>query len=109
MSSGWKCRVTDSLSRDGWELIVVNKTPSGGIEHVSGITVRHQSWPGQAEAEGQPPIVEREFLQAIMDGLWHGGFRPTGITDVRESTAALKDHLNDMRAIVGSKLGVKLP
>jgi len=105
MTQGWKCQVTDSLARDGWEIYLLNHRPNGTVDALSNFTLYHS----EKGTSYVPPVVDREFLQAIMDGLWHGGFRPTGVTDVRESTAALKDHLNDMRVIVGSKLGVKLP
>lgn len=46
--------------------------------------------------------------QAFMDELWRAGFRPTEGSGSAGSLAATQAHLNDLRAIVGAKLGVDL-
>ena len=52
---------------------------------------------------------QRDFLQAIMDGAWEAGFRPSGYGDVREATAALRFHLEDMRALAFHATGIGKP
>lgn len=39
------------------------------------------------------------FLQAALDAAWEAGLRPAGLSDARRETAALENHLDDMRAI----------
>jgi hypothetical protein len=51
-----------------------------------------------------PPL--RELVQSIMDEAWANGFRPSGYGDVKEATAAVKEHLKDMRAVAFHKLGI---
>lgn len=47
-----------------------------------------------------PLINTKEFCQAIMDEAWNEGMRPTGFTDVKNETTAIKYHLEDMRKLV---------
>lgn len=49
------------------------------------------------------------FLQAAMDLAWDIGIRPQNFHTREPEIAATNRHLNDMRAIVGGKLGVTLP
>lgn len=102
----WKCRTSESMERDGWEILLVGKGGSH-VRYLSGFTETVREPYDMSPIN--PPVLPREMLQAVMDGLWEAGMRPTGINDVRESTAALKDHLKDMRAIAAKKIGVALP
>lgn len=52
---------------------------------------------------------QRDFLQSIMDGAWEAGFRPSGYGDVKEATAAIRSHLEDMRALAFHATGVGKP
>jgi hypothetical protein len=40
------------------------------------------------------------FLQACLDHAWEIGLRPSGFNDTTQQVAAIKSHLNDMRALV---------
>lgn len=42
----------------------------------------------------------RAFLQACLDHAWDIGMRPAGYAGITEQVAALKAHLDDMRALV---------
>lgn len=46
------------------------------------------------------------LVQSIIDAAWEAGFRPTGFTDVKNETAAIRDHLGDMRRIVFRQLKI---
>jgi hypothetical protein len=48
-----------------------------------------------------------ELIQKILDAAWNAGFRPSGFSDVKNETAALKEHLTDMRTIAFHQLGIK--
>lgn len=68
--------------------------------------------PNEASS-GQPMIRlsesdSGETLQSLMDELWKVGIRPKDIGTAGHLSATQK-HLEDMRAIVSSKLEVKLP
>ena len=105
----WAAQTNVRLERSEMELVVVERGVGENLaycDYLSSMTVQRIPY---GERIPQGVFVPRGMLQAIMDGLWHDGFRPTGITDVRESTAALKDHLKDMRAIAAKKIGVVLP
>jgi hypothetical protein len=41
-----------------------------------------------------------QFLQACLDHAWDLGMPPAGFLDTTRETAALKEHLHDMRALV---------
>lgn len=47
------------------------------------------------------------LVQSIVDAAWEAGFRPTGFSDVKNETAAIRDHLKDMRTVAFHKLGIK--
>jgi len=53
----------------------------------------------------QPQL--KEIMQALLDAAWENGMRPSGYGDVKESVAAVKAHLSDMRMIAFHKIGVK--
>ena len=48
-----------------------------------------------------------ELIQAIVDKAWEAGFRPSGFGDVKNETAAIREHLADMKSIAFHKLGIK--
>lgn len=50
-----------------------------------------------------------EFLQAVLDHAWSLGMRPAGFNDTTEQVKAIRDHLNDMRALVFHEQRVILP
>ncbi len=45
-------------------------------------------------------ISNSQVLQSIMDTAWENGMRPTGFTDVKNETAAIRYHLEDMRKLI---------
>jgi hypothetical protein len=49
-----------------------------------------------------------EAAQRLMNQLWQSGLRPNNGEGSVANVEALKQHLNDMRAIVASRLEVKL-
>ena len=42
-----------------------------------------------------------------MDKGWEAGFRPRGWADVKNETAALREHLSDLKAIAFHQLKIK--
>jgi hypothetical protein len=51
----------------------------------------------------------KQFLQAALDCAWELGLRPAGFLDTRESMAATKAHLEDMRSLAFYKIGADRP
>lgn len=58
----------------------------------------------------EKPVAELriEEAQQLADELWNAGIRPTQAKQSHGAFEAVGAHLNDMRAIVADKLGVKL-
>lgn len=52
--------------------------------------------------------MQKETVQQLMDELWNLGFRPKEQQFTSEQIKAIDSHLQDMRAIVASKIGVEL-
>lgn len=48
-----------------------------------------------------------ELIQGIVNKAWEAGFRPVGFADVKNETAAMQRHLDDVRTIAFHKLGIK--
>jgi len=48
-----------------------------------------------------------EIIQAVMTAGWSRGFRPSGFADVQNETAALRQHLADMKTIAFHQLKIK--
>jgi hypothetical protein len=48
-----------------------------------------------------------DLVQAIMDKAWEAGFRPTGFSEIKNETAALREHLADLKAIAFHQLKIK--
>lgn len=63
---------------------------------------------GHLSHEGVPAqqweFPQRDFMQAVFDGMWEQGFRPSS---GKLETSATDKHLEDMRKIVFHKLGIK--
>lgn len=53
--------------------------------------------------------VDRDSLQQFMDELWTAGVRPSAAIAPPPNDGAVNAHLQDMRALVASSLGVALP
>lgn len=55
--------------------------------------------PGDWQSESVPTDDIRGFLQAALDQAWELGLRPKGVTDNTDELAAVRYHLEDMRAL----------
>lgn len=61
-----------------------------------------------AEFDRQAGISHADALiQGIVNKAWEAGFRPAGFADVKNETAAIRAHLDDVRTIAFHKLGIK--
>lgn len=96
----WRCKIQQEYYRDNYTLFLTD-----GAACLAGLPLEKRA--EGTIIEGVP--VEREMFQALADELWATGFRPSGYADVHESVKAKDIHLQDMRAIVFSKLNVSKP
>lgn len=107
LGGGWKFFVDYRVSADSFRLYLRRKNSHNlTFNCVSGFTFLEVE-----EGHETPAVAECDhaFLQAIMDGIWDSGIRPTGYADVRESLKHVNAHLQDMRALSFGKLGVAKP
>ncbi len=68
-------------------------------------------WADSSEFETREPTFDlpKERAQALMDMLWSAGIRPVAGRQSEGVTAAQGRHLEDMRALAFTKLGVERP
>lgn len=90
-----------------YRLVIVEDSERGKIKVATGF-----EWVNRAEGDMFDPQdgigASGDLIQAIMDRAWEEGFRPSGYSDVKNETAAIREHLKDMRSIAFHKLGVKI-
>lgn len=102
------------LPTNDFEIFIMHSRPDGGRSLVKSLTM-YSVAPGVAVPPNAGRILapelgtQRELLQALLDGAWESGLRPTGYGNVAEALRASDAHLQDMRAIAFGKLGVIKP
>lgn len=83
------------------------ENPDGRIAIVQNfvmqVTDEGQSYPPST------PSLPTEAYQAMIEGLWKAGFRPTGYQEPREHIASINRHLEDFRAIAFKLIKVHPP
>ena len=95
------------FSRSVAFLLIDNSGPRPGF--VTNMIVKVDG-PEDAGMEHLPSFtVTEQTAQAMMDGLWREGFRPTEGSGSAGSLAATQEHLADMRKIAFNALGVAAP
>ena len=99
-------RVRIAQTWDDFRLVVAQDEGAGVVRVASGFEwVEHRQ--GDMYGPDDGIGLARPLIQKIMDEAWEHGFRPSGFSDVKNETAAIKGHLSDMRAIAFHKLGMK--
>lgn len=88
------CQDTGLQHKSGQGQIVKVAAGFNWIEHLEG----DQFDPADGIAHAD------ELIQSIMDKAWEAGFRPRGFADIKNETAALREHLADMKAIAFHQL-----
>jgi hypothetical protein len=102
----YRCRLFESYATDARRLVLIRDSGPGKIELATGFTWREESEGAMfALSEG----IERadDFLQPILNEAWDKGMRPAGFADVKNETAAIRDHLADMKAIAFHQLKIR--
>jgi hypothetical protein len=90
----------------GHRLIIVRDKPQGKIDVVSDF-VCDEYQEGESFDHGSGIGRADDLVQAIIDRAWEAGFRPAGFAEIKNETAAVREHLTDMRTIAFHKLGIK--
>lgn len=98
-----------SLCKDwsgGHRLVIIEDAERGKINIASGFVWRTHDEGGIFDPQEGIAAAD-DLIQAIVDRAWDAGFRPNGISDVKNETAALREHLADMKAIAFHQLKLK--
>ncbi len=97
--------ISKSWAQDEHILAIVESTESGKTRVAVGFEWReHNEFDRFDNDEGL--TRSDSLIQAVMDRAWEAGFRPSGFTDVKNETTAIKNHLDDMRTVAFHKLGI---
>lgn len=105
-----RVRLWDTAWGDDYRLCIIKDTQLEDGSHEIRIATGFE-W-GEPSDEGAALVRDDgigragELVQKIVDEAWEKGFRPTGFTDVKNETAAIRDHLKDMRTVAFHKLGI---
>lgn len=110
----WKVLEEYQISSDDFVLRIAVKRPDGGMD-----VMLPAQFATYAYGQGAPTASwmtghalggsTRGLLQAFLDLAWDKGMRPKGYENTSNQLRAVGAHLCDMRAIVATKLNVKLP
>ena len=97
-----------SFTQRGVRLAFFQGFPDGTGEVVTGFTVEKREQ-GEEYAPPDEGMVRLDDMaaQLLMDDLWRMGYRPTS-EGTEGQAAAMRGHLNDMRAIVSKLANVDL-
>jgi hypothetical protein len=75
-----------------------------------GVRLTREETPLDMHRDTAPTFsLDPEDAQTLMDDLWRAGLRPTEGRQSEGVTAAQNRHLEDMRKLTFSKLGVEMP
>lgn len=89
----------------GHRFTLVQDKSRGKIDVLTGFTwVEYDE--GSMIDQGSGIGKADEMLQQIVDRAWDAGFRPSGYGDVKNETAALREHLADMKTIAFHQLKI---
>lgn len=97
------------ISKDwngGHRLILIQDRPGGKVGVVSDF-IQEEYAEGDMFDSNSGIGRADELIQRIVDRAWESGFRPVGFDNVKNETAALREHLADMRTIAFHKLGIE--
>jgi hypothetical protein len=106
----YRVHIQRSWMEEGHRLIVARDTRRPGknclVEIATGFT-----WNEHDEADAwvaTDGIASADHLiQGIVDKAWEAGFRPRGFSDIKNETAALREHLADMKRVAFHQLRIK--
>lgn len=92
--------------RGGHRLVLVQDGPERGkIQILSGFTWEEAQEGAMFNPQSGVGMADR-MIQQIVDDAWSAGFRPSGFSDIKNETAALRDHLGDMKRIAFHQLKI---
>ena len=106
----YRARIIPDLSGGDYRLYIMRDLEKIGqtgriVEVANGFTwIKHEE--GDAWFVGDGIGRAGQLIQAIMDQGWENNYRPTGFTDIRNETAALREHLSDMKRIAFHQLKI---
>lgn len=106
----YRARLAPDFSVAGHRLYVMWDSGQGRfgakVQVATGFTtIEHDEGDAFGLSDGIP--CSGQLVQAILDEAWSHGFRPRGFSDVQNETAALREHLGDLRKIAFHQLKIK--
>lgn len=100
-----RCRIVRDSMGDHRLFIFERATEGGKVKTATGLIWKDREEYGVVNySDG---IGSRDLIQSILNEAWEEGFRPTGFSDIKNETAALRGHLDDLRAVAFHALGIK--
>lgn len=113
MDSKWQLRVSDQMQVGAIEIFIFREVAGGRIEYVSSLSGAGGMEVTMVErgTRLKPCIIldwhSQQMLQAISDGLFNFGIRPTQEPVLQNELTATKYHLSDVREMVAIVAGIK--
>lgn len=103
---GWQVHLRDSPYNDDVEVFLYRKNPwDGSVAVAESVTVRRYA-AGEPLSDratfGGSDGMGKQFIRGMLNAAWDMGMRPDGYQDQRETTGAVKAHLEDMRKLAFS-------
>jgi hypothetical protein len=96
--SRFRARVVPEYGIGRRRLLVMLDRRPGQVEVVTGFEFK--TMPEGHMFTGDEGIPDDgNLLQAVVDAAWEAGVRPTGYSDIKNETAALREHMNDLRTV----------
>lgn len=109
----WEMRVSDQIASGAIDIYIFREIHGGKVEYISslggsiGIEVTTVSKGARIEPCMKLEWNCRQLLQAISDGLFNFGIKPTQEPVLQNELTATKYHLEDIRDVLSIALGQK--
>ncbi len=113
MDSKWQLRIVEQMHAGAIEIFIFREVAGARIEYISnlsGIGGLEVTMADQGAVMKPCMILEwgnQQFLQAITDGLFNFGIKPTQQPVLQNELIATKYHLSDVREMVAIVAGIK--
>ncbi len=111
--TNWQVRISDQVSSGAVDVFIFRKVAEGKAQYVSnlsgkgGVEVKTVDEGTRMEPCIQLDWSSQQMLQAITDGLFNFGIKPTQQPVLQNELTATKYHLSDMRDMVCIVSGIK--
>ena len=98
--SNWRFKRQYNINSDEFETALF----SPGTREYVAMSIKEYE-PATVATGDRLTTFPNEIWQAVMDGLWETGFKPSGYVGT-ERVQSMQDHISDLRAIAFKLVGV---